>query len=110
MGFRPRQPFQRVPPIRIHGSAKQQVRMLCRGRGDKFVWDIDFGSIGVEQSITVNHTIQRQQNGLADIFAFGERFGNAVGDQTVTFGQQLPAGDAKTSQVNFKTPAVAQFF
>ena len=84
--------------------------MPRRGFRYEFVRDIELRPAGIQRPVPAYHAVQREQNGFADEFAFGEGSGNPVSHQGIALFLQLPAGDAETTEVNVKAPVVAQFF
>ena len=65
--------------------------MLRDHVGNEFIGHINLGAVGVELSVGAHDPVEGQQNGLADVFAFGERFRNPVSDEAVAFGRQFLA-------------------
>lgn len=82
--------------------------MPCCHFSNEFVGHKNLRPVRVEVAIRVHHTIEGEQNRLADKYAMGKRIRNAVTHQTVALCQDVLLRNPEAVQIYSKPPVVPE--
>jgi hypothetical protein len=75
--------------------------------GEKLIRHVDLGPGAVEFAAGVDHAVEREDHGAADVPARGEALRQAGEDETVALPEELRLGDAEALQIEPQLEAVA---